>query len=363
MGCLYCFCSFNACCRFRIAAKKISEAQEKLARKNNVYQKKSRVFHAKQHACLSGKLKLFTHRTYDVKQETFVGLFDVKNKSSYDLLIRFSNGLGIIQHDKEPDVRGIAMKIFDVKSEQTGKITNVDLLMTNSPTPVAKNLNDFVSFMEYIVNFGPTQGSIRYAVSNPDAAPALFGGAGILPYGIRSLTTIQYWSGHPYLLGPNKAMKLTLIPQQKRESKGWELLLDGENYLRQDLDVRLKNESVKFTLALQLEVDPVNTPIENNLKEWTPESSPFIPVGEVIIEKRYITGTTTAIESICDNMIFTPANYIPEHRPLSNMGRGRLVAYRASQMGRIWRSESRVGPSSNLVKYLRKISETDEEKD
>lgn len=342
---------------FQIAAKKISIAQEKIAKNYTTYGEMRRVFHAKQHACLTGKLNLFTHRPYDVNNETFIGLFNTNKKASYDIILRFSNGLGIIQHDREPDVRGIAMKIFDVYSEESQKTSTVDYLMTNAPTPVAKNLNDFVSFMEHIVESGPTLGSIKYALANPEAAPALFGGAGVTPYFIKSLATIQYWSGHPYLLGQNKAMKLTLIPEEKKEERVIDLLHKGEDFLREDLANRLKQKTIKFTLAMQLEVDPINTPIENNLKEWKPEISPFIPVGELVIEKQNINvkSLNSRADKICENMSFSPANYIPEHRPLSNMGRGRIIGYHASKLGRL-KDWEEIIPTVSTVNKLRKLT-------
>ena len=36
----------------------------------------------------------------------------------------------------------------------------------------------------------------------------------------------------------------------------------------------------------------------------------------------------------CSGLRFTPGHHIPEHRPLGNLGRGRIFTYEASQTGR-----------------------------
>lgn len=341
------------------AGIKVANAQSKLQEKFPD-QKKHRVFHAKQHACLTGKLNLILYRPLDVNQETYVGLFSGNEEKSFDFIARYSNGLGFIQHDKLPDVRGLAIKVLNVKSEQTGEVKNIDLLTTNSPTPAAKNLNDFIDFMEAVVDHGPNVGLPLFLSKHPSSAKSLISATGILPYKIKSLATTQFWSGHPYLLGPNKAMKFTFIPVQKNEPRLFDITDMGKNYLRKELAERLSKNQVKYILALQLEIDAIKTPIENNLVEWKVEDSPVIPVAELVFEKQNIISesgeVSNKIDEVCENLAFTPGNYIPEHRPLSNMGRGRLFAYEVSQLGRQVQLNNQ---TIETVNSLRKLSKAE----
>jgi hypothetical protein len=78
---------------------------------------------------------------------------------------------------------------------------------------------------------------------------------------------------------------------------------------------------------VQLEKNPETTPIENTLVEWKESDSLSIPVAELVLD-REVDGDA------CTNLRFTPRHYHPDHRPLGNMGRGRIFTYDASQHGR-----------------------------
>lgn len=326
---------------FLEGGQRVLKAQQKIA--ESVKDKtgnndKKRVFHTKQQGCYYGKLNLLQERPSDTAGETFTGMFDPRTKESYDVLVRFSNGVGIQQDDKLPDVRGMAIKVIDVMNSKTGKPQSVDFLMTNSPTPFGKDFLEFVEFMDYVADHGPTWGAILFT-PHFRASRSLIKASGlpvIANYKIKSLATQRYWSGHPYLLGNDKAMKFNVRPTETKELTTKEIKKMGPNapnYLSIDLNERLKNRSIKFKFAIQLEKDSKSTPIEDNLIEWKEKTSPSIEVADLIIEQQY-DPHTGELFSACETMRFTPGHYIPEHRPLSNMGRGRLFAYEASQIGR-----------------------------
>jgi len=338
---------------FMDGANRVRIAQQKIAESESAGL--SRVFHTKQHGCFVGKLNILNKRPMDSNKETFVGMFDPENKQSYDVLVRFSNGLGISQHDKLVDVRGMAIKVIDVKNSQTGQMQNVDLLMTNSPTPGGKDFLEFADFMDLVAEYGPTVGALFF-FPHLRATWSLIKATGIPlidNYSVKSMATQRYWSGHPYLLGTDKAMKFNVIPTETQEMSTAEIESMGSNaqsFLFHDLSSRIQDHSVRFTFALQLEKDPHLTPIEDNLDEWTEKASPSIDVAELVIEKQH-DPHTGALHHACQEMRFTPAHYIPEHRPLSNMGRGRLFAYEASQKGRSQKAAKE--PTSADLKFWR----------
>ena len=100
---------------FKRHAERVKMAQATLAKKHSLPHLQ-RVFHAKTHGCLRGKLNLLEDRPESVRH----GIFGPDGKASYNVLARFSNGVGFDQHDLKPDVRGIALKIFGVSDRSAG---------------------------------------------------------------------------------------------------------------------------------------------------------------------------------------------------------------------------------------------------
>ncbi|MGE0529073.1 MAG: catalase [Bdellovibrionales bacterium] len=306
-----------------------------------------RVFHTKQHGCLTGRLRIRSERPNDGDRVTFAGLFDGQ-RQEYDVLVRFSNGLGVSRRDSLPAVRGVAIKVFDVENRETKRHQTVDLLMTNSPIPAGRDLLEFADFMDSVSQFGPTLGLKIFSLSHKQAAEGLVQATGLLPYKVRSLATIRYWGGHPYLMGPERAMKFSLIPTETTEKSVVMLKLMGENFLRKDLLDRTRSGQLIYTFAVQMERSPEMTPIENNLREWLETDSPSIAVADLILDRQDFSQADQ--DQVCEDLRFTPGHYIPDHRPLSNMGRGRLFAYEASQIGRRSQSDD---PGPELVHELR----------
>lgn len=343
-----------------------------------------RIFHAKQHACLTAQLKLntdserrailshikeqFKNINIDVEHELELlrrGIFN-PNNANYDAIIRLSSGLGIVYPDFIPDVKGFAIKLLNVKDKKDENLNylnpndvhSVDLLMTSGPNPFGNTLRDFANFMNATIppneNYYlyPPVGAITYvelqklkqSKTNVQKVPLISS-----INSNTSLSTLRYWSGHPYLLGADdkskisSAMKFNITPQ---ESNGSQQLLDQSgnhkldstyflhaNHLREDLEGRFNNNmTLRYDLNIQLERDKISTPIESTVVEWKESDSPSIKVGEIIIEPQKFN--QNSVDTFCEEASFTPAHYHTMNRPLSNMGRGRIVAYRASQLGR-----------------------------
>lgn len=331
---------------------RVLRAQAKLAAK--AYPGPSlpnRVFHAKSHGCYTGKLILYKNRPGDPERATEVGLFDSSSRDFYDVIVRFSNGFGLEQDDKLPDIRGVAIKVFDVENLATYKRQTVDLLMINLPKPPGRDFRQFIQFMDRLADYGSVVGGLLF-LAHVEFEPSLVTATGIPfleNYKTKSMATIRYWSGHPYLLGPNRAMKFNISPTEKAVKTEEELIAAGNpGFLKIDLQERLRFRPVSFKFNIQLEKDPANTPIEDNLHEWTEENSPSIPVAELRLDQQE---GNPEINEACDSMRFTPGHFVPQHRPLSNMGRGRLFGYEASQIGRHAKA---LEPSVELVQEWRR---------
>ena len=353
--------------RFKFGSKESEEAefadhvarvrvvQERLAREH-FSGVRTRVFHAKMHACLLGTLTLRPDRPTAIRH----GIFADAAKQRYNVLARFSNGVGIEQHDLKPDVRGVALKIFGVGESSGATLRCADWLMTNSTNPFGRDQEEFVEFME--ANAGSPLDLAAYLAHHPPVFELLIKAAARV---IPSLVTERYWSGHPYLLGADMAMKFNIAPAADVDTSAgiaddraeagrlnslvqravndagavedrigrWFALHAPEasplhsDYLRRDLLHRLARAPVRFTLSVQLEKSPEATPIENTLIEWKEADSPSLPVADLELDRE-------SLEIDNESLRFTPAHFIAAHRPLGNMARGRLFTYDASQDGR-----------------------------
>ena len=337
---------------------RVHAVQERLAREHFAGVRK-RVFHAKKHANLLGTLSLRHDRPAVVRR----GIFADEAKQRYNVLARFSNGVGTEQHDLKPDVRGVALKIFGVGASPTAtpaEMRCVDWLMTNSTNPFGRDQEEFVEFME--ANAGSALDLAGYLAHHSKVLELLIKAtARVVP----SLATERYWSGHPYLLGDDAAMKFNIAPTvdvdpsagivhdhaeagrlnslvqraanetggiEERIARWFALHAPGasplhSDYLRRDLLHRLAKAPLRFTLSVQLEKSAESTPIEDTLVEWKETDTPSLPVADLELDRE-----STEVDN--ESLRFTPAHFIAAHRPLGNLARGRLFTYNASQDGR-----------------------------
>ena len=338
--------------------KRVQAIQKQLAGEHFAGVSK-RVFHAKAHASLLGTLTLRPDRPLEVRH----GIFADNGNQRYHVLARLSNGNGIEAHDLKSDVRGLALKIFGVKDSADTQTppqgTCVDWLMTNSTNPFGRDQQEFVEFME--ANAGSLLEFGVFCVAHPEVFGFLVKATGRV---VSSLATEQYWSGHPYLLGPDMAMKFNIAPEPAADSspgiaddhaeasrlnslvhqaihevdeieerlKRWFDVHTPEasplhaDYLRRDLLHRLRHAPLRYTLSVQLEKDPQRTPIEHTLVEWKESDSPSIPVADLEFVRESLQDA--------ESLRFSPAHFSSDHRPLGNLARGRLFTYTASQEGR-----------------------------
>lgn len=275
-----------------------------------------RVFHMKGHAALLGTLTLRPDRPTATRH----GLFADSAPQHYNVLARFSNGEGRRQHDLRPDVRGVALKIFGAP-DADGSTRCVDWLMTNTPNPFGRDQQQFIEFM--VADASGNLALTAFLALHPHIAALV--AAASAP--VASLATQRYWSGHPYLLGADRAMKFNIQPLAVPTRIAAVLSSLDHDHLRDELMQRLENGPIRYTLSVQLEVDEARTPIEDALVEWKEDDSPSIAVADLVLTR--VCQTVDA-----ETLRFTPAHHIAAHRPLGNLARGRLFTYEASQQGR-----------------------------
>jgi len=304
--------------QFARFAGEIRDIQDKQARDHA--QPIERGFHAKAHGCMWGQMAPWPSRD----PRTRFGIF-ADPPRSYPVWVRFSNGVGWSQDDRDKDARGMAIKAMGVpgKKYSPDEVGTQDFLMTNSPTPVGKNAVEFMQFAH--ANASGLFPSLLFLVGHPSsAAPAL-----LRTGPITSAVTEQYWSGGAYHLGAHQATKYTAKPCDGSSSRF--VLRDKPDYLRADLEAAAKG-GVCYTLYVQFQVDPARTPIENAAKEWAEDVSPLVRVADITLPPQDVGGEREA--ALCDSLSFTPWHAIAAHKPMGHINRARQFVYGASRVYR-----------------------------
>ena len=305
--------------RFVEFGKQIQQLQELQTRKRE--QPVQRGFHAKAHGCLYATVEPLPNRD----ARTRFGVW-AEGRGPYNAWVRFSNGVGWRLADDTLDARGMAVKLMGVdgpRLNEDEKQTQ-DFLMTNSPTPVGRDAEEFMKFA--FANEKGTLGGLGFLLGHPNTAGTALTSTGA----INSMVTAQYWSGAAYHLGAHQAVKFTAKAcdgQQEREK----LDRDDPDYLKKDL-VAAAKEGLCFTMFVQLQVDPATTPIEHASYQWKEDVSPLIPVATIKMPPQAIDkpGQT----EFCDSFSYSPWHGIKAHQPMGHINRARRAVYDSSRQHR-----------------------------
>ncbi len=299
-------------------ANEIRDIQQKQAADHA--QPIQRGFHAKAHGCLWGALVPWPDRDPRAR----FGIF-ADPAASRPVWVRLSNGVGWVQDDRKNDARGMAVKVMNVpgKKYAPDEESTQDFLMTNSPTPVGKNAEEFMAFAH--ANAKGLFPSLLFLMGHPvSGAPAL-----LKTSPIQSSVTVQYWSGGAYHLGAHQTIKYTAKPCDGSPSRT--LLEDKPDYLMHDLAAAAKG-GVCYTLYAQFQVDPEQTPIENAAREWSEEVAPLVRVADIRLPPQDIDSARE--RAFCDSLAFTPWHSIAAHKPMGHINRAREFVYGASRVYR-----------------------------
>ena len=306
----------------------------------------ARGFHAKPHACVLGTFNVASDGLSAGQQR---GLF--QSDAAYPVWVRFSNGVGFSEKDKNVDVRGLALKVMQVPGGGTQ-----DFLMTNAPTTPAPDSRQFVNFAKAQVAatisgsqslLGPISAMLQeggyllqpgnarilwYFVNQ--ATPSVLGDGSVLGQ--------RFWGGGAIELGdsngtPANAMKFSAVPgivQSDGSCQGANRIpnIFDDNYLRTDVKSRMAAGPTCISFEIQLQVDPAKQPIEDTSVEWLESDTPFVQVASVTIPQVDLDNDPSAQqeESFCNGLAFSPWHAMGDHRPLGNIMRARKTVYAGS---------------------------------
>ncbi len=297
----------------------------------------ARALHAKGNLGLEAELAVLP----DLPEEArAVGLF--AKPSTYRALVRYSNGAPRRQHDRKPDVRGIAVKVLGVDGKKLipgmTDATTQDFLAIRTRSVPMTNADEFVTLVR--------------AAETPALLPFKLIGALGFRRGIRlirralaglklptlPLAATAYYSALPISYGPY-AVHYAFVPKDSADPSP----AREPHYLGEELATRLRSSPVVYDLRIQFYRDPEHTPIEDASVEW---NEPFVTIARLTLPIQDSSSPRgKRIADYIEQLSFDPWHAREDLRPLGNIMRARNHAYRTSTMGRKALAEPTALPS------------------
>lgn len=304
--------------RFAEYAQRFSRLQEMHATRGS----RMRALHAKSHGGFEASFEVLG----DLPEHARQGLF--ATPARYEALVRYSNGAGVVRHDRTGDVRAMSIKVFGVDGEKVlGDARTQDFLGVLSPTTPFRTADEFVAVVwatrspplmlfRIVASLGPRRAlAILKKLAAGTGGPAL------------SLANRAFHSAAPIQCGPFAA-RFRFRPDVEADAP----LTEARDMFAQDLETRLRAGPLAYTMSLQFFVDEVRTPIEDGSVDW---QEPYVDVARLVVAKQDASSERgKKLRDAADRLSFDPWHAKKEHRPLGGMMRARKEAYFASAKGR-----------------------------
>jgi hypothetical protein len=285
-----------------------------------------RQFHAKMHGCVKATFTVLP----DIPENFKYGFLIPGN--SYEAWMRFSNGSVTVVDDSKADLRGVSIKLRDVPGEKLVEDHwyphSQDFLMVSYPTLMSPKVADVVRNVRAVC--GGISGMILFSL-NPRNWMTLY----------RTLKSQQktgnmfsliYYSVSPFRLGQaDQAVKYGLFPATTG-LKGSTNKKD-KNFLRERMKQDLATGSVYYDFKIQFQEDAVTMPIEDVCVEW---KSPWYTVAQIEIPQQVFD--TPELNTLGENLTFSPWHSHKENQPLGGINRARKAAYEAIGKFRVERN-------------------------
>ncbi|MGL6108366.1 hypothetical protein [Romboutsia sp.] len=247
-----------------------------------------------------------------------VGIF--KDSKTYPAIIRISNSNPKVQGDNKKDIRGFAIKLLDAPGKKLiddEKNTQDFLLVSTKTLPLGtvKLFHDAVYynfkvnplvFLCKMISSGNLNKLKDIALSRKhDTSPL----------------DISYYSTTPYMFG-QEIVKYCIIPTSKYKSKLPSKL--SYSYLSDNMQQHLRESEATFDFMIQIKKH--NMPVEDASVKWCDKKSPYIKVGEIVIDKQEFINKKRAI--LAENLSFSPAHCLVDHKPIGGINRARIKIYK-----------------------------------
>ena len=249
-----------------------------------------------------------------------VGIF--KEARAYLAFIRFSNASNKVQSDARKDFRGFAIKLLGVQGEKfmpDEKVTQ-DFILLSNPTMPLGTVELFHQAIYYAIKKNPVLLLAKMLLE---------GNASILKELIMGMKhdssplDIRYWSTTPYQFG-DRIVKYSIVPKSIYKSS----LARKRSafYLAENMQRHLAMDEAAFDFMVQFQTDAELMPVEDAATLWQESDSPFIKLAEIRIPQQLFRSSER--ETWAENLSFSPAHCLFEHRPLGGINRARIKIYK-----------------------------------
>lgn len=258
----------------------------------------------------------------DLPEALRVGLFAEPRR--YDAWVRFSSASEKSRSDAVEDIRGAAIKLRDVPGEripESDEPTTQDFLLVSAPTMPLGTVGLFRTAVAVINQYSPILFAVLLLITGRLRALLTLNAMNINP---TSPADIRYWSTTPYLFGPDRAAKYSIVPTSAYVSRLPEK--PGETYLADNLQAHLGQADATFDFMIQLRTDAEAMPIEDAAVEWREDKAPFVKVATLRIPRQQFR--TPERDALAEALAFSPGHARVEHRPIGGVNRARMRVYR-----------------------------------
>jgi hypothetical protein len=297
-----------------------------------------RSFHAKSHALLKAQMTVLN----DIPTSLQQGLFQPGR--DYPIIMRFSTNPGDILPDSISSPRGLAVKVVgvavgDMVPNHSGQVTQ-DFLLVNAKAfgaadaagllKIVKLLEQHVTDPEGLKQFVSTSTrlleNVLEAVGDESETLKAFG------HPETNILGESYFSQAPIRYGEYIA-KVSVEPASENlkqlRGKHVEHLGKRHSGLRDEAVKFFETETGEWDFCVQLCTDLEKMPVEDASVKWPEDLSPYVPVARIIAgpQNAYTAARRVYVD---EKLSFNPWHCLAAHRPLGNIMRSRLVAYKAS---------------------------------
>ncbi len=263
------------------------------------------------------------------------GLFAAPGR--HEVLLRLSNGGMDVAHDRQPDIRGFAFKVFGVTGDSAlgnGPARSQDFLLINHPAFAFPDSREFVAFV-VAASHGPAR-----LIGHLAGRYGLFGAPRQLARLVKSMgrpfsgfATEALHSAAPMACGPY-AVRVRLVPEPGNAAgpANGPAQRPGRHGWGADFNARLLHGPLAWQLQLQPFVNEATTPIEDASVDWP---TPYSTVGRLLLPRQDADAAEgRALARQAEAAVFDPWQALAEHRPLGDVQRARKAVYFESQKGR-----------------------------
>jgi deferrochelatase/peroxidase EfeB len=267
--------------------------------------------HPKNHGLVKGWFEIDQNLPHELR----VGLFGKPGR--YAAYVRFSNGRAQ-QPDSVPDIRGMAIKLFDVKGPKASDDEEFtqDFILASHPVFFVP---DVVSYLDF------------FAAPTEQEKATLFPEILKISIVIDNPLTTRYFSQTPYALGARLQVKYSVEPIDVEGAPPHDpVAATDPDYLRKIMAAHLRKADAKFAFFVQVAADGQAAGIDDATAAWTTQPR---RVATLTIPKQEFDAPAQA--QLAETISLSPWHCLLEHQPIGSINQARRRIYRETSKLRL----------------------------